>query len=187
MYSILYLVDFNSNNNYAKNHIQDTELHNNFSAREEFSQGRFSGFQENRYRRLAGAKCWFSWFGWSNYISRQAWSRRNVYWSRASVCLSVCLSLAAFPHYCKDPDVTWENGRGCSLFVHYRWICNRCTGFVAMTTHRRTRNVSECFYSFSAWFQLLSCYSPKCQNCSAAKSRIAHKVQSSRRSTSQRE
>jgi len=24
-----------------------------------------------------------------------------------SVCLSVCLSLAAFPHYCTDPDVTW--------------------------------------------------------------------------------
>jgi len=23
------------------------------------------------------------------------------------VCLSVCLSLAAFPHYCTDPDVTW--------------------------------------------------------------------------------
>jgi len=24
-----------------------------------------------------------------------------------SVCVSVCLSLAAFPHYCTDPDVTW--------------------------------------------------------------------------------
>jgi len=27
-----------------------------------------------------------------------------------SVCLS--LSLAAFPHYRTDPDVTWENGMG---------------------------------------------------------------------------
>jgi len=34
------------------------------------------------------------------------------------VCLSVCLSLAAFPHYRKDPDVTWGNGRGCPLVVH---------------------------------------------------------------------
>jgi len=30
------------------------------------------------------------------------------------------------------------------------WICNRCTGFVAMTTHRRTRNVSECLCSLYA-------------------------------------
>jgi len=34
-------------------------------------------------------------------------------------CLSVCLSLAAFPHYCMDPDVGSGNGRGCSLVVHY--------------------------------------------------------------------
>ena len=27
-------------------------------------------------------------------------------------CLCVCLSLAAFPHYCTDPDVSWGNGRG---------------------------------------------------------------------------
>jgi len=35
------------------------------------------------------------------------------------VCLSV--SFAAFPHYCTGPDVTWVNGRGCSLVVHY-WV-----------------------------------------------------------------
>jgi len=29
-----------------------------------------------------------------------------------SVCVSDCLSLAAFPHYCTDPDIIWENGRG---------------------------------------------------------------------------
>jgi len=39
-------------------------------------------------------------------------------WSRPSVCLSVCLSLATFRHYCTDPDVTWRNGRGCPLVVH---------------------------------------------------------------------
>jgi len=34
-------------------------------------------------------------------------------------CLSVCLSLAAFPHYCTDPDVTSGNDRGCPVVVHY--------------------------------------------------------------------
>jgi len=32
--------------------------------------------------------------------------------------LCVCLSLAACPHYCTDPDVTWGNGKGCRLVVH---------------------------------------------------------------------
>jgi len=36
-----------------------------------------------------------------------------------SVCLSVCLSATACLHYCTDPDVTWGNGRGCLLVVHY--------------------------------------------------------------------
>jgi len=35
------------------------------------------------------------------------------------VCVSVCLTLASFPHYCTNPDVTWGNGRGCPLVVHY--------------------------------------------------------------------
>jgi len=33
--------------------------------------------------------------------------------------LSVCLSLAAFPHCCTDPDVTGGNSRGCPLVVQY--------------------------------------------------------------------
>jgi len=36
-----------------------------------------------------------------------------------SVCLSVGLSIATFPHYCTDPDVTWGYGRGCRLVMHY--------------------------------------------------------------------
>jgi len=40
-----------------------------------------------------------------------------------SVGVSVCLSEAACPHYCTDPDVTWgvvgDSGRGCPLVVHY--------------------------------------------------------------------
>jgi len=37
-----------------------------------------------------------------------------------AVCLSVYiwLSLAAFQHYCTDPDVTCGNGSGCRLVVH---------------------------------------------------------------------
>ena len=35
------------------------------------------------------------------------------------VCVCVCLSLAACPHYCTDLNVTLGNGRGCSLVVHY--------------------------------------------------------------------
>jgi len=38
-----------------------------------------------------------------------------------AVCVPVCLSLAAFPHYCMGPDVTWGNGRGCPVVVHY-WV-----------------------------------------------------------------
>jgi len=38
---------------------------------------------------------------------------------RLRVCLRVCLSLAAFLHYCTDPDVTWRNGRGCPIVVQY--------------------------------------------------------------------
>jgi len=43
--------------------------------------------------------------------------RREMYTGHAR--LPVCLSLAAFPHYCTDPDVTWRNGRRCPLVVHY--------------------------------------------------------------------
>jgi len=38
---------------------------------------------------------------------------------RLCVCLCACLSLAALQHHCTDPDVTWENGRGFPLVVHY--------------------------------------------------------------------
>jgi len=44
-------------------------------------------------------------------------SRGEMYIGHGRLC--VCLSLAAFPHYCTDPDVTWENGRTYPLVVHY--------------------------------------------------------------------
>jgi len=49
------------------------------------------------------------------YISRDSKTTRNVLWSHVSVCLST----AACPHYCTDPDVTWGSGRGCPLVVYY--------------------------------------------------------------------
>ena len=39
---------------------------------------------------------------------------------RCEMCIGhpcVCLSLAASPYYCMDPDVTWGNGRGAAV-VH---------------------------------------------------------------------
>jgi len=33
--------------------------------------------------------------------------------------LTHSLSSAACPHYCTDPDVTWGNGMGCPLVMHY--------------------------------------------------------------------
>jgi len=84
------------------------------------------------------------------------------------VCVSVCLSLTTCPHYCTDPDITWENGRGCLLIVHYGRICNRCTSFVAMTTKHKpemsvsahTRSMPGCYnlwYYLYHW-QTLSCF-----------------------------
>jgi len=60
-----------------------------------------------------------------------AWGVAEVrmYWSRVSVCLCVCLSLAAFPHYCMDPDVTRGNGRGCPVVVHYWADLHSVRGF----------------------------------------------------------
>jgi len=47
-----------------------------------------------------------------------------VYTDAEPPCVSmrvcVCLSLAAFPQYCTDPDVSWGMAGG-SLVVHY-WV-----------------------------------------------------------------
>ena len=63
-------------------------------------------------------------------------SRRKMYCGhlRLSVCLSVCLSAAACLQYCKDPDVTWQSGKGYPLLCTIARICNLCTGCVAMAT-----------------------------------------------------
>jgi len=70
---------------------------------------------------------------------------RNVQWSRASVCVSA----AACPHYCKDPDVTWRNYRGCPLVVHH-WADLqsvhglRCYGNSANAKCQRVRVLALC-------------------------------------------
>jgi len=43
----------------------------------------------------------------------------EMYIGHGRMCVCVCLSLAAFPHCCTDPDVTCGNGRGCRLVVHH--------------------------------------------------------------------
>jgi len=64
--------------------------------------------------------------------TRDRWPARLHACVCVRVCLSVCLSLAGYPHYCANPDVTWI-------------ICNRCTGFVAMTTQpERGMSASAC-------------------------------------------
>ena len=82
--------------------------------------------------------------------------RREMYNSgHACLCLCVCLPLAAFPDYCSDPDVTWRNGRGCPLVVHYRADFQSLHGSHCYYNIARTRNVSQCLYSLYAWLQLL--------------------------------
>jgi len=49
--------------------------------------------------------------------------------------LSVCLSLAALPHCCTKPDVTWGNGRGCHLVVHWS------VDWTDRQTHRRAWSI----------------------------------------------
>jgi len=65
------------------------------------------------------------------------------------VCLSVCLSATACLHYCTDPGVTWGNGRGCLLVVHY-WVYLqsvhglRCCGNITRTLVNRLASTLRC-------------------------------------------
>ena len=70
------------------------------------------------------------------------------------VCVSVGLSIAAFPHYCRDPDVTWGMVGGCPIVVHYWVDLQLVYGFCCYDTIARTQNVSECLHSIYAWLSL---------------------------------
>jgi len=43
---------------------------------------------------------------------------RGIAEAKCILVMAVCLSLAAFPHYYADLDITWGNGRGCPVVVH---------------------------------------------------------------------
>jgi len=68
------------------------------------------------------------------FTFRMSRRRRETYVGHAFVCASVCLSVAACPHYCTDRDVAWRNGRGVPLVVHCWADLQSVQGFVAMTT-----------------------------------------------------
>ena len=80
------------------------------------------------------------------------------------------LSLAALPHYCTDPDVTWGNGRMCPLVVHY-WAdlqllhgfhCDDNTAMHLFAIYARQHSgkckmsASTCLYSLYAWLALVT-------------------------------
>ena len=54
--------------------------------------------------------------------------------SHLCVCQSVCLSLAAFQHYCMYLDVTWGMAGVALYFCTVGQIYNPCTGVVDMTS-----------------------------------------------------
>jgi len=58
-------------------------------------------------------------------------------------CLCVCLSVAAWLHYCMDWDVTWGSGRGCPLVVHYWADLQSMHGLRCYGNITQMRNVSE--------------------------------------------
>jgi len=71
--------------------------------------------------------------------------RREMYSGNTHlfVCVSVCLSAAAHPHYCMDPDVTWGSGTGCPRVVHYWADLQSVYGLRCYGSITRTQNVSE--------------------------------------------
>jgi len=65
-----------------------------------------------------------------------------MYCGHARLC--VCLSAAACPHYCTDPDVTWGSGiEDASLVVHCWVDLQSVHGLRCYGNITRTRNVSE--------------------------------------------
>ena len=64
-------------------------------------------------------------------------SRNEMYITHGRLCVYVCLSVCRSPHShtTGGPGCNFGNCRGSPLVVQYWAMCNRCTGFVAMTTH----------------------------------------------------
>ena len=107
------------------------------------------------------------------------------------LCLCVCLSLATFPHYCTDPNVTWGNGRRCRLVVHYWAVLQSVHGFrcydnIALNTKcQRVLVLAFCLvtfgvrcsqYFFESWIPFLL---PSWQSDKALKGRKINTEQNS--------
>ena len=67
--------------------------------------------------------------------------RREMYCGHMRLC--VCLSAAAYPCYCTDPEVTRGSGRGCPLVVRYWANLQSVHGLRCYDNITRTRNVIE--------------------------------------------
>ena len=120
---------------------------------------------------------------------------------RLCVCVSVCLSVCLFfadgtqtdrhrqsPHFHTTARTRMQVGgiiRGALQLCTIGWICSPCTGFVAITTQRRTRNVSECLYSLYAWFDFsyLHSHHKNCQFCNAVQLYCAKEIHPNMTST----
>jgi len=65
---------------------------------------------------------WF--FSLITFRVRHRWGEMYIGHGRPYVCVSVCLTLAAFPHYCTDPNVTWGTIEGALQLCTIGRICN---------------------------------------------------------------
>jgi len=70
-------------------------------------------------------------------------SRGEIYMHIGHGRLCVHLSLAAFPHYCTDPDVSWGNGRECPLVVQYLADLQSVHGFRCYEKNTAEREMSS--------------------------------------------
>jgi len=79
-------------------------------------------------------------------------SRGEIYIVTA-ICMFVCLSV---PHPISTllhrPDVTWENGTGCPLVVHYWADLQSVHGFCCYDNIAPNVKCDECLYLLYAWF-----------------------------------
>jgi len=71
-------------------------------------------------------------------------------------CLCVCLSAAACPHYCTDPDITSGSDRGCPLVVHYWADLHLVHGLPCYGNIMRTRSMPSYIYSESEHIQFVT-------------------------------
>ena len=92
-------------------------------------------------------------FSSHHYTSRKSQTTRNVYWSLASVCLSVCPSFR-MPMLLHGPRCNLGEWQGCPLFVYYWADLQSVHRFHCYDIIAQTRNVSECLYPLYVWLSV---------------------------------